>query len=362
MIEKNIRIAVISNMYPAKDDPSYGSFVYNFVGDLADKPIFSLDLIVIRGRSYKTAVKVWKYAQFYWQIFFFLLTRKYDIVYVHIITHASPVLRLVSIFKRLNLVFNIHGEDLLVKTKRSKLLLSIAYPLLCNSLKIVVPSMFFKNKLQNRFPVIKDQKIFISPSGGINKVHFCVNRKVDQFTGAMAYVSRIDRGKGWDVVLDAIELLNKRSKLQLRCLFVGGGAEVDRFKKRIEEKKLDNCIYRGVLPQKELRNIYQMVDLMIFPTELEESLGLVGVEALSCSCPVIGSDIGCLPEYIHEGVTGFLFEPGNSTDLADKIEYFYSLKMEEVNKMREEAYAISLKYDSESTSRLMVELLIGLVH
>lgn len=42
-------------------------------------------------------------------------------------------------------------------------------------------------------------------------------------------------------------------------------------------------------------------------------------EAMSHALPVIASRIGGLPEFVEDGVTGLLFEPGNPSELADKI-------------------------------------------
>ena len=61
------------------------------------------------------------------------------------------------------------------------------------------------------------------------------------------------------------------------------------------------------------------MDLFVFPTQLEESLGLVGLEAMACGVPVIGSCIGGLTDYIEEGTNGFFFEPGNVQSLVDSI-------------------------------------------
>ena len=93
---------------------------------------------------------------------------------------------------------------------------------------------------------------------------------------------------------------------------------------------------------------------MIFPTMLYESLGLVGIEAMACGCPVIGSNIGCLHEYIKDGITGFLFESGNSHELAERITYFYKLTDEQRNTMRIQAVKTAHQYDSDEISRMLI--------
>ena len=57
---------------------------------------------------------------------------------------------------------------------------------------------------------------------------------------------------------------------------------------------------------------------MCFPSLGMESCGRVLLEAIAHRRPVVASDIGSVPEIISDGETGFLFEPGNSHDLAEK--------------------------------------------
>lgn len=66
------------------------------------------------------------------------------------------------------------------------------------------------------------------------------------------------------------------------------------------------------------------MDVFVFPTKLEESLGLVGLEAMACGVPVIASRIGGLTDYIQEGVNGCFFEPGVPISLAEAIMWHIS--------------------------------------
>ena len=44
---------------------------------------------------------------------------------------------------------------------------------------------------------------------------------------------------------------------------------------------------------------------------------------MSHGLPVIASRIGGLPEIVEDGITGFLFEPGNSEELASKMKILW---------------------------------------
>jgi len=76
-------------------------------------------------------------------------------------------------------------------------------------------------------------------------------------------------------------------------------------------------IYLKKMDQSELRILYNIASIFIFPSR-DEPLGLVGLEAIACGTPVIGSNIGGIPEYINKN-NGMLFEVNKSKELAERI-------------------------------------------
>ncbi len=251
---------------------------------------------------------------------------------------------------------NIHGSDVVTIDKTSKLLLGIASPLLIDSILIVVPSEYFKNIVLDKILGVSPNQLFVSASGGVCKEVFTCKKNHWVVTNTIVYVSRIDAGKGWDVLLDAVSELKSRKEIkEKRILFVGYGVQTELLKKRIQELGLlEFCDYLGPKTHQELSELYNQADVMIFPTMLYESLGLVGLEAMACGCPVIGSNIGCLPEYIKDETTGFLFEPGNSHELANRIVDYYNLSDNQKDIMRMQAIKMAGKYDSDEISQRLV--------
>ena len=141
-------------------------------------------------------------------------------------------------------------------------------------------------------------------------------------------------------------------------MFVGYGTQTELLEKKIKELDLlEYCSYLGPKTHQEINELYNQADVMIFPTMLYESLGLVGLEAMACGCPVIGSNIGCLPEYVKDGITGFLFESGNSHKLVDKIVGFYELSASQREKMQLQAIKMAQRYDSDKISQMLVNKL-----
>ena len=61
----------------------------------------------------------------------------------------------------------------------------------------------------------------------------------------------------------------------------------------------------------------------VLPSEWYENCPMTVLEAFAAGKPVIGSDIGGIPELIEGGVDGFTFPPGDATALAEKISWVW---------------------------------------
>lgn len=350
-------ILVISNLYPSKKSPFYGSFVKNFVDDLNEFNKRPVKICVLKGLHDGSKIKkITLYFIFYCKIFYHLLFFKYDLIYVHLITHASIPIRIVSYLKKLNIVFNIHGEDLLVTTPLSQKLLNFVIPLLKKATFIVVPSNYFKEITLSKLPFLNSQKIIVSASGGV-KEQFFINRTYSpQPSLTIGYISRIDRGKGWDIFIDAIKILNDKG-YSINAMIIGGGAETERMKYYITEKGIKNISYIGPVAYNDLVKYYSKMDLFVFPTLLCESLGLVGLEAMATSVPIIASKIGGITDYLENGKNGFFFNPGDSNDLANKIEQFIELDDSCKKQMSQYARKTAEKYKSDIVSISLFNIL-----
>lgn len=352
------RILVISNLYPSKKMPYHGSFVKNFVDGLIEyNGRENTFYCVLKGRHYSVLAKLCQYVVFYVKIFCCLIFRNYDYVYVHLITHASLPIRIVSGFKKLNLIFNIHGEDLLVQSRLASVFLEIAKPMLYNSKLVVVPSRFFKNKTMELLPQLDEDKIFVSASSGVKECFY--HKPSKKRNNVIGYVSRIDRGKGWDTLMKAVKILFD-SGLRPAVRIIGGGAEVNEMMQMIEDFGLTNVEYLGPVEHDKLPDFYKELDLFVFPTRLEESLGLVGLEAMASGVPVIASEIGGITDYLDDGYNGFYFTPGNPEDLAKKIRRFIGLVESQKEALSVNARRTADKYQSNLVTTTLFATLFKL--
>lgn len=352
-------ILVISNLYPNKSAPYHGTFVKNFIEGLnafpGDKHV---EVCLLKGQPIFFFNKLYKYFIFYFQIIWKLLFHKYDLVYVHFITHASIPISFASLFRTLNLAFNIHGEDLLVVGKLATFLLRIAKPLLCKAKFIIVPSFFFKTVVLNELPFISSEKVIVSASSGVVPIFFQERKINSELKGlTIGFVSRIERGKGWDTFLKAVKIL-KDGGINLKILLVGGGSQVPLLCDEISKLGLLEIERLDRQPYTELPKVYDKIDLFVFPTKLVESLGLVGLEAMASSTPIIGSRIGGLQDYIKDGENGFFFTAGDENDLANKIVRYMNLTPVEKRAFMQAAYDTALEYKSDIVSSRLFDYIL----
>lgn len=103
-------------------------------------------------------------------------------------------------------------------------------------------------------------------------------------------------------------------KLVLSGIPVTRGADISRQAEVLGLKRHVRSL--GYLPKEELRFIYNLARLLVFPS-LFEGFGIPVVEAMACGCPVACANMTSLPEIA--GDNGFLFDPYSPQDIAEKI-------------------------------------------
>lgn len=133
--------------------------------------------------------------------------------------------------------------------------------------------------------------------------------------------------KGFHTLIEAMKKLKDGTVLDI----VGTKkslAYTERLEKMITDMHLSQVKLRGSIPQDELDTLYAEADLFVLASEHDghafEGLGLVYLEALAQSVPVIGTYDSGAEDVIQDGVNGFLVKPGDIDDLANKIQELQS--------------------------------------
>ncbi|MEO0293130.1 MAG: glycosyltransferase family 4 protein [candidate division WOR-3 bacterium] len=345
-------------MYPHRNQQIYGTFVKNVV-DLLLENGFTILLAVKAGNSKNPLIKFYQYIKFFLISILKGLFYRYNIIYVHYIAHSAIPVLIIKFFRRkIKIVSHVHGGDILEEP--------FLKPITSKTLKIsdiiIAPSSYFKEIIINIYK-INPEKIKVFPSGGVNTSLFKpkkINRKnllksyTNQFV--LGFVSRIERGKGWNVFLEGIKKTKEKTKESLLGVIIGDGKEVTLMQKLIRKFQLNDTIeYLGSKNYELLPLFYNCFDVFIFPTTKRESLGLVGLEAMACGVPVIGSNIGGLTTYIKNGVNGYIFQPGSPESLSERIIQYMQLNKRYKKQMKKCARLTALEYDRNKISKILLE-------
>ncbi|MFH0976229.1 MAG: glycosyltransferase [Spirochaetota bacterium] len=126
------------------------------------------------------------------------------------------------------------------------------------------------------------------------------------------YVGGLYHHKGYDVLIDAFAKLDQ-NKAKLIIWH-------DNNKKIIKGNL--NIEYKTHYNNASINEAFKEIDVGIVPSIWDEIFGLIGIEWIKAKIPVIGSNIGGIPQWLSDQENGFLVKPNDVNDLSEKMEKF----------------------------------------
>jgi glycosyltransferase involved in cell wall biosynthesis len=139
----------------------------------------------------------------------------------------------------------------------------------------------------------------------------------------LALIGRINRIKGQDVLVAALQRLPPPTRARIEARMVGGAFE----NPALEAKLRDEVAAAGLSAKVSVEPfvadtapVYAWADVVVAPSKLPESLGRTAIEAMSFGRPALVSAIGGLTEVVADGQTGWHVPPGDADALAAQLE------------------------------------------
>lgn len=132
------------------------------------------------------------------------------------------------------------------------------------------------------------------------------------------FVGRLSREKGIKTLLTSMIGLNIPLKI------VGDGPLRNELETMVQYKGITGVSFEGYRSGEELTSLFRNASFLVFPSEWYENAPMTILEAYGYGKPVIGADIGGIPEMIVDGETGFLFPPGDAEVLRQEIGHLWS--------------------------------------
>ncbi len=331
-----MRVWLVSNMYPAARSPYYGIFVKNIVDGLRGQGV-TVDPSTVMPKRCTRPERLGAYLRFVLGQVRDGLCSGWDLAFIHFPKRSAFPSAFLAALRRKPFVFNFHGTDAECRTAGRVCLGAIAR----RAQMVVVPSGPFGGVVSRRFG-IDVRRLHVSPSGGLGDAFFAHRRQTE--VPIIGLVSRIVQDKGWETMIRALVRIRSR---RWQAEIYGDGPDVARLVERLQTPQLaDRVRYCGRVPHESLPDVYSRFSVFVFPSERgdRESLGLVGLEAMAAGVPVIGSDTGGIPSYLSHGTNGFLFNPGDDAELADRLTQVLSLSTDEQARMSERARSTAQRF------------------
>lgn len=245
------------------------------------------------------------------------IRRKYQGIKIVIHVHNPTSIGLLQSLDNHRIVCTLHGRNV-VNSRLSN-----------NATKIII-NRLLKNK-SKVVGVSKDTSDFYNEKckkgeittiyNGINILNYESTKDANHFN--IGYVSRIVDGKGWEVVLEAVRVLNNKYPNVFKLIIAGEGekSKVEKLYKLIDEYQISDIVdYKGFV--KDAGNkIIPIIDVFVLPSE-SEGLPISILESLAHRVPVLATPVGGIPEVIVDGYNGLIIS-ANSIDIAQQIEKLY---------------------------------------
>jgi glycosyltransferase involved in cell wall biosynthesis len=88
---------------------------------------------------------------------------------------------------------------------------------------------------------------------------------------------------------------------------------------KIAEKCGVKIVFTGWLGESDLRDIYSMSDVVVFPSVCFDTFGMVNIEAMAMEKPVVATCFGGSKEVVEDGVTGYIRNPYDTSGFAQAV-------------------------------------------
>lgn len=126
------------------------------------------------------------------------------------------------------------------------------------------------------------------------------------------YVGRLSSEKGIRTLLEALPI-------GTRLKIAGTGPIEPELREIVRLRGISTVEFEGYCSDQQLQQLYQRAAIVILPSECYENAPMSILEAFAFGKPVLAARIGGIPELVREEVTGWLFTPGDATELHRRI-------------------------------------------
>jgi len=245
-----------------------------------------------------------------------------EIIHSQGIQMAVPCFLAKKFLKKSYVVY-CQGFDIYLPWKFKRL---ISNSILKNAKVVIALTENMRSKVQE----IYNREVFIIPNGiepkrfgNLSKEAMRNKLGTKKEEKNILFVGTLKSVKGVKYLIEAVGIVKEKVP-EIKLLLVGDGGERKNLEKLVEELNLENYVtFIGKIPNEEVPKYMMISDVFVLPS-LSEGLPITILEAMASGLPIVATKVGGLPEIVRERENGFLVEPKNSKEIAEKVLYLLS--------------------------------------
>jgi teichuronic acid biosynthesis glycosyltransferase TuaC len=321
------RILVVTNLYPTRAHPAFGTFVGARVGAMrragatvAVAAITDPSLHRNVARKYLRLALTGARAALSAR----LRRRPFDVVETHIAFPTGLVAWPIATLGGARLALFCHGSDVVVLPWLSPRRATLARRLFGRADLVFANSRYTADVADARLGPLRRPVTVVSPGirlgdeGAEAAAPGAGGPRPDRDPEHVLFVGRLVPGKGTEILLDAFGALLAR-RPTARLTVVGDGAERPALEAQARELRA-GVDFRGSLAHSEVVDLLQRASVVAVPSTAPEGLSLVALEAMAHGAVVVATACGGLAETMRHGENGFVVPPGDPGALTEALD------------------------------------------
>ncbi len=254
---------------------------------------------------------------FWVKIFWLLKKINPDIVHVQSIGMGMPAFLAKKLLRKPYVVWG-RGSEVYLPWQHKK---PISKLVLRNADAAIALTEDMKREMQK----ICDREVSVIPNG-LDLERF-ENLSRDEMRGKLQakageklviFVGRFRPDKGVRYLIEAMEIIRQKGQ-PVKLILGGEGPEEENLKQLVEQLNLGSCInFIGQIPNEKVPQ-YMVAAHVFALSSLSEGFPNVVLEAMASGLPIVASKVGGLTEIVRDAENGFLVEPKNPEQMAEKV-------------------------------------------
>lgn len=260
------------------------------------------------------------YIRYLYRAYFFIRNGRYDIVHAYFDPSARLLNILAPLFRRTKFIRTMGGvpnyekeTNFLGRIKKKYYLFK-----LLNYDKIICVSEAVRDALL-KYNVKPDRLAIIYDAVDTNYFNrYYINNKISNAFN-LSFCGRLEKVKNIDCLIRGLRILRQKIKVKDICLNIyGTGSKYMQLQRLAKQENVEqNVIFHGLI-HNVVKILNEKTDIYV-QASFSEGLSASILEAMSCECPVVASNIGGHRTMIRDGINGLLFDPQSPIDFSKKI-------------------------------------------